>query len=68
MLDPALRGRLGSVGQYGWSGAASTYFTIDPQERLIAILLLQHLPDGAAHDLPRLPTRFYNLVYQALER
>lgn len=67
ILDVAGRGRLGSVGAFGWSGAASTYFTIDRQERLIAILLLQHLPDGQPHDLPRLATPFYNLVYQALE-
>ncbi len=67
LLDPARRGRLGSVGQYGWSGAASTYFTIDPKERLVAIVLLQHLPNDADHDLPRISTRFYNLVYQALE-
>ena len=66
LLDPARKGRLGSVGQFGWSGAASTYFSIDPKERMISILLLQHLPNGASNDLPRLATPFYNLVYQAL--
>ena len=68
LLDPARKGRLGSVGQFGWSGAASTYFSIDPQERMISILLLQHLPNDAANDLPRISTPFYNLVYQALLR
>lgn len=68
LLDPARKGRLGSVGQFGWSGAASTYFSIDPEERMISILLLQHLPNGAANDLPRIATPFYNLVYQALVR
>lgn len=68
LLDPARKGRLGSVGQFGWSGAASTYFSIDPKEGMISILLLQHLPNGAANDLPRLATPFYNLVYQALVR
>ena len=33
---------------------------------MISILLLQHLPNDAANDLPRLGTPFYNLVYQAL--
>lgn len=66
LLDPALRGRLGSVGQFGWSGSASTYFSIDPKERLVSILLMQHLPNGAANDLPRISTPFYNLVYQSL--
>ena len=68
LLDPARKGRLGSVGQFGWSGAASTYFSIDPEERMISILMLQHLPNGAANDLPRIATPFYNLVYQALVR
>lgn len=68
LLDPARKGRLGSVGQFGWSGAASTYFSIDPKERMISILLLQHLPNEAANDLPRISTPFYNLVYQALVR
>lgn len=67
VLDPARRGQPGSVGQFGWSGAASTYYTIDPKEDLLAILLLQHLPrDGGGKDLPRLSRGFYALVYQAL--
>ena len=35
---------LGSVGQYGWNGAATTYFSADPQERTIVLLLVQHMP------------------------
>lgn len=66
LLDPAGKGRLGPAGQFGWSGAASTYFSIDPKERMISILLLQHLPNGAANDLPRIATPFYNLVYRTL--
>lgn len=66
IIDTAKRGRSGSLGAFGWSGAASTYFTIDRQQKLIAILLLQHLPTGADNDLPRLATPFYNHVYQAL--
>ena len=68
LLDPAGKGRLGAPGQFGWSGAASTYFSIDPKERMISILLLQHLPNDAANDLPRISTPFYNLVQQALPR
>jgi CubicO group peptidase (beta-lactamase class C family) len=67
VIDPALRGQLGSVGQYGWAGAASTTYTIDPHERLVAILMLQHLPrDDGRKDLPRLARPFYDLVYHAL--
>ncbi|HEY4146872.1 serine hydrolase domain-containing protein [Pinirhizobacter sp.] len=67
VIDAARRGQLGSDGQYGWTGAASTYYTIDPKEHLVAVLFLQHLPrDDAKHDLPRISRNFYNLVYQAM--
>ncbi|MBT8185055.1 MAG: beta-lactamase family protein [Eudoraea sp.] len=35
---------IGSVGQYYWSGAYCTYFFIDPEEELIAILMSQLQP------------------------
>ncbi|MGV8960193.1 MAG: serine hydrolase domain-containing protein [Stenotrophomonas sp.] len=66
LLDPALKGRTASVGTFGWSGAASTYYTIDPAKKLVAILLLQHLP-GGKDDLPRISTAFYNLVDEAIQ-
>jgi CubicO group peptidase (beta-lactamase class C family) len=66
VLDPARRGMLGSVGQFGWSGAAATWFTIDPQEQLFAILMMQHLPRRLPRDPPRLNRQFNDLVYQAL--
>jgi CubicO group peptidase (beta-lactamase class C family) len=67
VIDPARRGQLGSVGQYGWAGAASTTYTVDPHEHLVAILMLQHIPrDDGRKDLPRLARPFYDLVYHAL--
>ena len=66
ILDEAQRSRPGSVGSFGWSGAASTYFMIDPKLQLIAILLLQHLPPDEGPDLPKLNMRFFDLVTQAL--
>lgn len=66
VLDPARRGQPGSEGQFGWSGAASTSYTLDPQENLVAILMLQHLPREDRADLPRIARRFYALVYQGL--
>jgi CubicO group peptidase (beta-lactamase class C family) len=68
VLDIGRRGRLGSEGAFGWPGAATTYFTVDPRERLVAILLMQHVPRGLAADPPRPTAAFHNLVYQALER
>jgi CubicO group peptidase (beta-lactamase class C family) len=68
VIDAAGRGQLGSPGQFGWTGAASTYYTIDPHEHLVAILMLQHLPrDDGGKDLPRISRNFYDLVYQALQ-
>jgi CubicO group peptidase (beta-lactamase class C family) len=66
VLDPARRGRPGSTGQFGWSGAAATWFTIDPHEELIVILMMQHLPRRLPHDPPRLGRPFMNLVYRSL--
>ena len=66
ILDEPQRSRPGSVGSFGWSGASSTYFMIDPKLQLIAILLLQHLPPDDGPDLPKLNTRFFDLVTQAL--
>jgi CubicO group peptidase (beta-lactamase class C family) len=37
---------LGSAGAYGWSGAASTHFWVDPQEQLIGIQMAQFQPSG----------------------
>ena len=65
VTDPAIRGRLGSVGQFGWSGVGSTYFTVDRREHVVAILMMQYLPQGERH-LPSPATPFYNLVYQAI--
>lgn len=33
--------RLGSVGEFGWGGAASTQVWIDPQEDMVALILMQ---------------------------
>jgi CubicO group peptidase (beta-lactamase class C family) len=68
VLDVARRGRLGSVGQFGWSGAGATYYTIDPQEKLVAILMMQHLPQGLPRDPPKVSVKFINLVYQSLSK
>lgn len=67
-LDDPDRERPGSVGAFGWSGAAATYYVIDPPQRLVAMLLMQHLPQGLGHDPPRISREFYNLVYQSLAK
>jgi CubicO group peptidase (beta-lactamase class C family) len=64
LLDPAANGRSGAPGQAGWSGAASTYFVIDPARASIGLLMLQHLPGDHAGELPRLALSFYNHLQQ----
>ena len=46
LIDPAQAQTLGSPGEYGWAGAAGTYFWIDPREDMIGILMAQHQPGG----------------------
>jgi len=36
----------GTVGEYGWGGAASTHFWIDPKEAFIGIQMAQYQPSG----------------------
>ena len=62
LLDPARGRRSGSVGEYGWAGAANTYFWIDPVEESIAIFLAQISPAGYF----RVAEEFREIVYQAL--
>lgn len=61
LLDPAAAGNLGSPGAFGWSGAATTWFTIDPEEQLVAVLMAQQFPYDE-----RLLSEFQTLVYQAI--
>ena len=61
-IDLARRGALGSVGQFGWSGAATTYASLDPQEKTVVLLLAQHLP----YDEHGIFWRFSTLFYQAI--
>lgn len=54
----------GSVGDFYWAGATGPYFWIDPQEKLIAVMMLQE------SDLERRThyrSVLRNLVYQALQ-
>jgi CubicO group peptidase (beta-lactamase class C family) len=44
VVNAAQAGLLTSEGEYGWGGAASTSFFVDPQEDLIGLLLTQLMP------------------------
>jgi CubicO group peptidase (beta-lactamase class C family) len=60
MMDTTQAKALGSEGMYGWGGAASTEFWVDPKEELIGLIMLQFMPYYP------LVEDFQVLVYQAL--
>ena len=62
LLDLGQNGTLGSPGQFGWYGAATTYNQIDPRERLVALLFFQHFP----MDEPGVFNLFANGTYSSL--
>jgi CubicO group peptidase (beta-lactamase class C family) len=60
-MNVAALGRLNSVGSYGWSGAATTTFSVDPEEQLTYVIMAQLMPNDAA-----LMQRVETLIYQAI--
>jgi len=61
LLNPAQSGNLGSPGQFGWGGAATTWVIIDPQEDMVSIFLTQYMPMDS-----NVVSRFQTLVYQSI--
>lgn len=58
---PAASGRIGSPGSFGWGGFFNTDAWADPEEQLVAVVLMQHYPFGLD-----LLGRYRTLVYQAI--
>ena len=52
---------LGSIGEFGWGGAAATYFLVDPKNDLTAVLMTQVL--GADNILQK---NFFSEIYKNL--
>lgn len=53
---------VGSIGEFGWAGAAATYFLVDPKNDLTAVIMTQVL--GADNILQR---DFIEEIYKNLE-
>ncbi|WP_165231264.1 serine hydrolase domain-containing protein [Aquisphaera insulae] len=47
--DPIAIGTYRSAGSFGWDGAFGTHFFVDPQEQLVAVLLIQTSNGRAMH-------------------
>ena len=63
-MDPPRAGRYGGSGSYGWGGAYHTSYWIDPQSKIVGVLMTQLLPATGSV----LQDRFRTLVYQAVVR
>ncbi len=61
-LDPLATHSLSSPGEYGWGGAASTAFWVDPVEDITAIFMTQLLPSSTYP----IRSQLRQLVYSAL--
>jgi CubicO group peptidase (beta-lactamase class C family) len=61
LLNPAESGLPGSAGEFGWAGAANTYYWVDPKLEMIGIYMTQHMlsVELAQRD-------FHLLAYQAV--
>ena len=61
LLNPASSGNLGSQGQFGWGGAATTSVFIDSKEDLVAVYCTQIMGGDMS-----LVNQFKTLVYQSI--
>ncbi len=62
LMDVAQSGAPGSVGEFGWSGAAKTHYWVDPKEEIVGLFMTQSM---MSFDLPELDLRA--LAYQAID-
>jgi CubicO group peptidase (beta-lactamase class C family) len=58
LLDPEKNNNLGTKGEFGWAGAASTYFLVDNHKKISAILMTQ-----VVNGDPNLKKDFYQFIY-----
>ena len=60
-LDPAKLGNIDSAGSFGWGGAATTTFRVDPAEDMTYVIMGQTFPSDAD-----VLAKVQTLIYQAL--
>jgi CubicO group peptidase (beta-lactamase class C family) len=61
LLDVAASQGVGSIGEFGWAGAATTYYWVDPAEDLVGVFMTQYMTG------PEQPDRvFRSVAYQAI--
>ena len=64
VVDPEKSKDVASVGTYSWGGIFNTYFWVDPEKKLIGIMMTQLYPS----DHLRLGNDFKKLAYESLKK
>ena len=62
LIDLNKANNIGSLGEFGWAGAASTYFLVDPKNDLTAVLMTQVLNGD-----PIIKNDFVKTIYNNLD-
>jgi CubicO group peptidase (beta-lactamase class C family) len=62
--DPGRAGQYGNPGRFGWGGAYTTTYWVDPRDGIVCVFMTQLLPNPGLD----LPDRLRALVYQAVEQ
>ena len=63
LIDLNKANNIGSLGEFGWAGAASTYFLVDPKNDLTAVLMTQVLNGD-----PIIKNDFIKTIYNNLKQ
>lgn len=63
MMNKGIGGSCGSVGEFGWGGAAGSYLMADPEKKL-SVFYVQHLLNNQE---PYVHPRLRNVVYKSIE-
>jgi CubicO group peptidase (beta-lactamase class C family) len=61
-LDPAKAMAPGSAGEYYWGGIFSTYFFVDPVERISAVFMTQLMPSSSYPVRRQIKTMIYSAL------
>ena len=61
LMNNTSQNKFGSVGEFGWSGYAATYFLADPKKNLSAVLMMQILDADK-----NIKKDFYSNIYKNL--
>jgi len=59
LLDPIPAGTMVKPGEFGWDGAAGTWFSVDPHEDMTIVYMVQRFPANHIRFIPRLQATIY---------